>query len=140
MASKKSEKNKDAIMLLMTRPKRPILKANGETLGQRLRRLRKVRGLTQTELGELVGVSMRAMCSYERDECEPCADLIVSLAEHLGVSLDTLMGVKIFKSQSMPTMERRLLRRFNEIKKLSKRKKQTLIQLLDMALQSSTSH
>jgi len=123
-------------MFFMTRAKRPILKANGESFGQRLRRLRKAQGLTQTELGTRIDVSMRAICSYERDECEPTVELIVALSKSLGVSLDEMTGITSSKIQATPAIERRLFKRFNQINELSERKKQTILQVLDMALGS----
>ena len=35
--------------------------------GNRLREVRKQKGLTQTELGELIGVGKSAICCYEKE-------------------------------------------------------------------------
>ena len=42
-----------------------------EAFGERLARLRKTRGYTQTELGEMLGLSQRMMTYYEREGGRP---------------------------------------------------------------------
>lgn len=63
-----------------------------ETLGARIRRFRKVKGLTQTELGDMVGISQRLMTYYEAQGGRPAADLLARFAEALEVSTDVLLG------------------------------------------------
>ena len=47
--------------------KNPPLDFGGETLGQRLARLRKQRGFTQVELAEKVGITQVLISAYETD-------------------------------------------------------------------------
>ena len=61
-------------------------------LGKRLRALRKARGLTQQELGELLGVSASAVGMYEQGRREPDLATLVKLADIFGVSVDHLIG------------------------------------------------
>ena len=63
----------------------------GETFGDRLRELRKERGLQQRELGERYKLSSSAIGSYERNLREPTLELLLSLAEFFGVSVDYLL-------------------------------------------------
>ena len=67
-------------------------KKSAETLGDRIRRFRKVKGLTQTELGEIVGVSQRLMTYYETQGGHPSADLLARFAEAHDVYTDVLHG------------------------------------------------
>lgn len=60
--------------------------------GERLRHLRKSRGLQQGELGEIFGLSPSAIGSYERGLREPSYKHLVAFAQHFGVSLDYLLG------------------------------------------------
>ena len=39
--------------------------------GNRLREVRKAKGLTQTEIGELIGVGKSAICCYEKETRNP---------------------------------------------------------------------
>ena len=59
-------------------------------MGERIRRLRLAKGLTQTELGRRTGLSKRMVAYYEIQGGMPSAALLVRLAEALGVSLAVL--------------------------------------------------
>jgi transcriptional regulator with XRE-family HTH domain len=63
-----------------------------ETLGDRIRRFRLAKGLTQTELGKMVGVTQRVITYYEVRGVSPPPDLLVRIADALDVSLDELFG------------------------------------------------
>ncbi len=68
---------------------------NNETNGQRLKRLRKEKGLTQDQLAELVGLNARAIKAYEQDYRNlggAAADTVCDLADVLGVSVKQLLG------------------------------------------------
>ena len=60
----------------------------GNTFGDRLRELRKERGMQQRELGELYELSSSAIGSYERNLREPTLELLLQLSEYFGVSVD----------------------------------------------------
>ncbi len=55
--------------------------------------LRKERGLTQEQLGNLAGVSAQAVSKWEKGGA-PDVELLPVLAEKLGVSIDALFGVE----------------------------------------------
>ncbi len=54
--------------------------------GQRLKRIRQGRALTQQELGDRVGVSQRVVAYYESDDSQPPGALLVELASALDVN------------------------------------------------------
>ncbi len=58
----------------------------------RLRALRKEKKLSQTEMGELLKVSMRQYQRYEYGEQELSIDGWIFLADFYNVSLDYLVG------------------------------------------------
>lgn len=58
----------------------------GETLGERLHRLRKLRGMTQGELASRLGVSKPTVWAWEQDRARPIEDRIEAIAEALGVT------------------------------------------------------
>lgn len=60
-------------------------------LSARIAALRKERGLTQEQLGQLVGVSAQAVSKWEKGGA-PDVELLPALADRLGVSLDGLFG------------------------------------------------
>lgn len=58
----------------------------GETLGERLHRLRKLRGLTQGELALRLGVSKPTVWAWEQGRARPIDDRLQAIAEALGVT------------------------------------------------------
>jgi transcriptional regulator with XRE-family HTH domain len=72
-------------------------KSNTSEFGKRLTRLRKAKGLTQAQLGDLVGVSNRVIAYYEKETQYPPSRLIIPLAKALEVSSDELLGMKEVK-------------------------------------------
>ncbi len=60
--------------------------------GARLREVRKQKGLTQTELGELIGVGKSAICCYEKETRNPTLEAVIEMIHVFGVSADYLLG------------------------------------------------
>ncbi len=70
-------------------------------LGNRLKNARVSLNLTQTELGELVGVGKSAICCYEKETRNPSLETIIELMHVLGVTSDYLLGTdKLIKTIS----------------------------------------
>lgn len=57
----------------------------GESLGERLHRLRKLRGFTQGELANRLGVSKPTVWAWEQGRARPIEERIEAIAEALGV-------------------------------------------------------
>lgn len=61
-------------------------------LGERLKKARKNKGLTQAQLGKLLNVSDATINRYERGQRKPDPDMLRKLAEVLDVSVDYLVN------------------------------------------------
>ena len=59
---------------------------------ERLRELRKGRGLTQKELGSQTGLSKAVVSKYETGMGYPSFDILIRIAQFFGVSTDYLLG------------------------------------------------
>lgn len=70
-------------------------------LCEQIASLRKARGLTQEQLGRLLGVSAQAVSKWEKGGT-PDVELLPSLAEQLGVTIDTLFGRSEQELEDMP--------------------------------------
>lgn len=65
-----------------------------EKLNEKLRRLRKAKGLSQTKLALKIGVSQNAYSRYELGVAEPNQDCLISLAQIFNVTVDYLLGIE----------------------------------------------
>ncbi len=80
-------------------------------LSERIAALRKARGLTQEQLGRLVGVSSQAVGKWEKGGA-PDVELLPVLAGQLGVSIDTLFGLECREPENVELALGRWLRGF----------------------------
>lgn len=60
-------------------------------IGQRIRKIRKSRGLSQERLAELVGISTTHMCHIETANTKLSLPVFIQIAEVLEVQTDTLL-------------------------------------------------
>ncbi|WP_121606011.1 helix-turn-helix domain-containing protein [Virgibacillus sp. Bac332] len=63
-----------------------------KTLGTRLKELRKEQGLSQTELADILSLSLRQVQRYEKDESDMSLTTAIYIANYFNVSLDYLTG------------------------------------------------
>jgi transcriptional regulator with XRE-family HTH domain len=103
--------------------------------GERLTRLRMARGLTQTQLAELIDSSQRAVSRYETIAELPPAAVLVRLAEVLEVSSDELLGLKKRRKAAPVPKEdpevRRLWKRFQLVRSLPEKDQRAVIRLIN---------
>lgn len=79
---------------------------------ERLRELRKEKRLTQTQVGNYLGITVSAYGNYELGQREPSIDMLLKLADYFGVTVDYLLGrdanavtsVEPFKTKKIPTL------------------------------------
>ncbi len=67
-----------------------------QTLGQKIKELRKEKGLTQIQLAEKLNVNKSTIAKYETDKIEPSLLLLKQIAIFFDVSADYLLGIKEF--------------------------------------------
>lgn len=64
--------------------------------GKRLRELRKEKGLTQQQLGDIVGVTKVSICCYENGTRTPTLETLIDLADALNTKLTSLLAIDYF--------------------------------------------
>lgn len=74
------------------------------TVGSFISVLRKSKGWTQKELGEMLGVSDKAVSRWERDDCAPDIYLIPVLADIFGVTADELLRGEKSTEETPPVL------------------------------------
>ena len=67
-------------------------------IGEQIAKYRKLKPLTQEQLGEAVGVTNRTVSKWESGVSSPGIDLIPSIASALGITLDMLFGMETQKN------------------------------------------
>jgi transcriptional regulator with XRE-family HTH domain len=110
--------------------RKPPLDFGGETLGERLARLRKQRGFTQVEFADRVGITQVLISLYETDRRQFSVELAIRFALALNVSLDELLHPTA-KKVSGKKLNRRVLRRLEEIERLPPHQQNYLLKTID---------
>lgn len=72
-------------------------------IGERIKKLRREKRVTQEQLGKAVGVSTQAVSKWECGGT-PDVDVMPRIADYFGVTLDALFG----RTQSSDTLDKQL--------------------------------
>lgn len=93
--------------------------------GERIRSLRKEKGITQSELGEQLGIVKSTVSVYETEVYEPNIETLIKMADYFGVTTDYLLGRSDEKSDSIIHINRhfsgaeRAIKRIQELIRIS---------------------
>lgn len=90
--------------------------------------LRKKKGLSQADLGKLIGTSGDVVGRYERGDISPSIEVVSKIADALEVSIDYLIG------KTKMELDAEALRRLEDIAALSDENKKFVLNMIDMAL------
>lgn len=61
-------------------------------IGETLKKLRKEKKLSQTEIAKILGIPQRTYSDYETNKSEPKLDTLIKIAELYQTSTDYLLG------------------------------------------------
>ncbi len=90
--------------------------------------LRKKKGLSQAELGKMIGTSGDVVGRYERGDISPSIEVVSKIADALEVSVDYLIG------KTRMELDKDTMRRIEDISALPQENKNFVLNLIDMAL------
>lgn len=100
--------------------------------GDRIRKLRKEKGLTQENLATLLGFkSGSAIGMIEREERELNIDTLNKLSELFGVTVDFILGKSDVKVSEVSQFEEELPEILDKIKKLNKPQRDKLLEMIN---------
>jgi transcriptional regulator with XRE-family HTH domain len=102
-------------------------------IGQRIRELRRQRGVSQVELAKSLGTYQTVISAVERGVRGLTLHQIVRFAEALGASPNDVL-LKDGTAESTTLSDRRFLRRLQKIERLPKRDQQALLRTIDAFL------
>lgn len=111
-----------------------------KSFGQRLRKLRDERSLSQRDLAKGIGSETAHISRYERGVVMPNAESLLDLAQFLRVEVGFLLtgdeSARATKGDELPIHDLALLERFRDLEKLSRKDRETVIAVIDALLSS----
>jgi DNA phosphorothioation-dependent restriction protein DptG len=102
---------------------------NQETLKDRIKLLRKQKGVSQTILAKEIEVSYSQYSRYEARGVQPPAETLKRIAEYLETTVDYLLYGNEKAQESLTNSE--LIKQFKEIEKLPDSEKNVVIKFLN---------
>lgn len=98
-------------------------------IGEKIKKLRQEKNVSQAALGEIVGVHEKHISRYERGISRPSTEVLRKMAEFFGVSIDFLVGEGGFSFENPNDNE--LLDYFEEANRLEDEDKNIIKGVLD---------
>lgn len=80
-----------------------------ESIGNRIAKYRKMKGMTQEELANMLGVSSQAVSKWETDSSCPDIGLVAALCGALGITADELLTGNSSEVKRVPVEQRKRL-------------------------------
>ena len=93
-------------------------------IGENIRSYRKKNGLTQEEFAERLGVTYQSVSGWENGATYPDLELIPSISELLGITVDGLLGMPMRErerraSETFDALRRECMKRNYDTKRIS---------------------
>jgi transcriptional regulator with XRE-family HTH domain len=106
--------------------------------GKRMAALRKERGLTQVQLADKLGITVKAVDYYERRARNPSIEFVKRAAAALGVRAVDLVddGAPRKSSRSKPGPVSQLEERLEKLRRLPKKQQEVVLKMLDGLLET----
>lgn len=101
------------------------------SFAERLKELRKKKGVSQGELADLIEVHFTQVSRYERGETKPNAEAMSKLAKALDTTVDYLMSGTTDNLMQEVGLDKELVSRFKQVQDLPTEEKRTVLSLLD---------
>ena len=106
-------------------------KMKNDAFAERIKELRKKKGLSQAELAEAMGVHFAQVSRYERGETKPNAEAMTKLAQVLETSTDFLMNGTTDETALSAGLDKEMISRFKQVQELDADDKKTMLSFLD---------
>lgn len=72
-----------------------------ETIGKKIRQIRKEKGLSQEELSEKIDISPRHMCTIENGNSFPSIETFIKIAEILDININDFFNLNLESSDNL---------------------------------------
>ena len=110
------------------------------SLGQEIKKQRKLRGWTQAELSEESGIDVRNLSRYETDTVQPRKKTLAKLAEIFDVPLEELLELSATTSQQIDIPDPELYEQFQQIAELNEEDRSALKRIIQAVLVKNQIH
>ena len=107
-----------------------------EPINERIARMRREFGYTQSELADQLGVLQSVVSAYESGGRRFHAEMIIKFAELFGISADELLGIEKPATNGQKVSVH-LAKRMQKIQELPKTKQKALLQTIDLFLKGA---
>jgi transcriptional regulator with XRE-family HTH domain len=104
-------------------------------LGARIAELRKAQNITQIQLAGWLGISQQTVNAYETGNRRVPVSALPTLAKHLGVSIEELIGEQTRPGRRGPAPK--LQQQLERISQLPKSKQKFVMEMLDTVLKQA---
>ena len=109
---------------------RPLTKPRPKQ-GARIAALRRAAGLSQTELGDAVGVQQQTIAFWELSDKPPRSDILPAMAKALRVRVEDLLGDTPIHAVRKPGPAGKLQRALELAQRLPKRDQELVLQFVE---------
>ncbi len=110
-----------------------------QNLGQRIAQLRKAQGLTQTQLGETLGISQQTLAHYEVGRLRVAVIMLPALAKALAVSVEELVDEPVTATKSKRGPASTLQRQIEQVGLMPRTKQKFITEMLDALIKQQQS-
>ena len=104
------------------------------TLGEKIRRLRKDKDWSQTQLAQRLGLHPKHISRYENNVHNPPLETLIKIADLFGVSVDYLLTDQPKTVSGTAIKDNRLLEYFEAVDKMDPEYKKMVFDLIDLIL------
>lgn len=110
---------------------------DNKQLGNNIAKIRKSKGITQTEIAENIGITQKLVSDYEVGRVKLSAEMLFHFAVALDISTDELLNLN--KTQvGSSDLSLRFTRRIRELDELPENKKKAILQVLDDLIRANS--
>jgi len=104
-----------------------------ESFGEKLKKRRELKSLSQSKLAELIGVHPSIIGRYEREQAKPTIDVVKNIAK----ALDTTVGYLLGENEDANLLkDTAMLERLQQLNKLPEHDKNCILYTIDSLLQN----
>jgi len=106
------------------------------TIGRNLKAIRKRRGLTQQELGNMIGLTREAVTAYEAGRSQLPVTTLIDMAAALRVPVNEILNLERLATET--PISRRWAKRMEVIESLPESVKKHILRTLDDVIKANT--